>query len=472
MPLPFIPETITVHLGPPGSDAQNVTLSFPDYIKNVASSEIYPTWPESAIRANIYAQISFALNRIYTEWYRSQGYDYDITNSTAYDQYFVQGRDIFDNISNIVDEIFNNYLVRQGSVEPLFAQYCSGTTVTCDGLSQWGTVALAEQGMSPYEILTYYYGDNIDIVRDAPVSPNLGSYPGEPLRLGDANEAVRTIQLRLNRISANYPAIPKIYPVNGFFDQNTENAVRTFQQVFGLAVDGVVGKATWYRIAYLFTAIKGLSELSSEGLSLADVTAVYPEQLELGMRAEAVRELQYFLAVIGNYYEEVPILGSIDGIFGQETQEAVIAVQKLFGLPATGIVDEPTWDQITSTYLSILKALPPGWEDAVPLYPGRFLLEGIRGDDVSQLQTMLSTLSTVYPEIPEVPVDGIYGPMTRDAVLAAQALFGLQVSGVVGTPTWAAIASRYMTVVNGSRTAAEQYPGQALRVEDGTGGQA
>ena len=137
MPLPFIPETITVHLGPPGSDAQNVTVSFPDYIKNVASSEIYPTWPENAIRANIYAQISFALNRIYTEWYRSQGYDYDITNSTAYDQYFVQGRDIFDNISQIVDEIFNNYLVRQGSVEPLFAQYCSGTTVTCEGLSQW-----------------------------------------------------------------------------------------------------------------------------------------------------------------------------------------------------------------------------------------------------------------------------------------------------------------------------------------------
>ena len=124
MPLPFIPETITVHLGPPGSDAQNVTVSFPDYIKNVASSEIYPTWPENAIRANIYAQVSFALNRIYTEWYRSQGYDYDITNSTAYDQYFVQGRDIFDNISQIVDEIFNNYLVRQGSVEPLFAQYC------------------------------------------------------------------------------------------------------------------------------------------------------------------------------------------------------------------------------------------------------------------------------------------------------------------------------------------------------------
>ena len=130
---PYIPQYITVHLGPPSSNAQNVTVTFPDYIKNVASSEIYPTWPENAIRANIYAQISFALNRFYTEWYPSQGYSFDITNSTAYDQAFVAGRDIFENISQIVDEIFNNYVQRQGSVEPLFTQYCNGTTVTCDG---------------------------------------------------------------------------------------------------------------------------------------------------------------------------------------------------------------------------------------------------------------------------------------------------------------------------------------------------
>ncbi len=469
MPLPYIPETITVHLGPPGSDAQNVTLSFPDYIKNVASSEIYPTWPENAIRANVYAQISFALNRIYTEWYRSQGYDYDITNSTAYDQYFVQGRDIFDNISEIVDEIFNNYLVRQGSVEPLFAQYCSGTTVTCEGLSQWGTVSLAEQGMSPYEILTYYYGDDIDIVRDTPVAPNLGSYPGTPLRLGMTGEAVRMLQLRLNRISTNYPAIPKIARVNGYFDQNTENAVRTFQQVFGLAVDGIVGKATWYRVAYLYAAIKRLSELSSEGLSLADVTAVYPEALEEGLQGEAVRMLQYFLAVIGNFYEEVPII-AIDGIFGAETKNAVVAVQKLFGLPVTGAVDEATWDQITSTYLSLLNALPPEWENAVILFPGRFLVEGMSGDDVRQLQEMLSVLSTVYPEIPKITPDGIYGPQTFQAVVAAQNLFGLRPTGAVGTPTWAEIASQYMTVVNGSRVADGQYPGEALTVGGQGGG--
>ena len=170
MPLPFIPETITVHLGRPDSPARNVTVPFPDYIKNVASSEIYPTWPENAIRANMYAQISFALNRIYTEWYRSQGYDFDITNSTAFDQAYVHDRDIFDNISEIADELFTSYLTRPGSVEPFFAQYCNGTTVTCEGLSQWGTVPLAEQGMTPYEILTYFYGPDLNIVTDTPVA--------------------------------------------------------------------------------------------------------------------------------------------------------------------------------------------------------------------------------------------------------------------------------------------------------------
>ena len=165
---PFIPEQITVHLGRPEENARNVTLPFLDYVANVASSEIYPTWPENAIRANIYAQVSFVLNRIYTEYYRSRGYDFDITNSTSIDQSFVEGRDIFENIKELTGELFNDYIVRQGSVEPLFAVYCDGREVSCNGLSQWGTVELAEQGMTPYEILTYYYGDNINLVQDAP----------------------------------------------------------------------------------------------------------------------------------------------------------------------------------------------------------------------------------------------------------------------------------------------------------------
>ena len=178
---PFVPETITVHLGRPNEAAPNVTVPFLEYIQNVASSELYPTWPEYALRANIYAQVSYALNRIYTEWYRSRGYDFDITNSTAYDQAFVYGRDIFENVADLVSDQFNRYLARPGFIQPLFAVYCDGRRVQCNGLSQWGSVNLANQGLPPYEILTYYYGDNLDI-RTAPVRPATQSYPGQPLR--------------------------------------------------------------------------------------------------------------------------------------------------------------------------------------------------------------------------------------------------------------------------------------------------
>ena len=221
---PFIPRDITVHLGRPEETANNVTVSFPDYIKNVVSSEIYPTWPENAIRANIYVIVSFALNRVYTEWYRSRGYPFDITNSTQFDQKYIYGREIFENVGQLVDELFNSYVRRQGNVEPLFTAFCNGTTVTCDGLSQWGTVPLAQQGMTPYEILTTFYGSDIDIVTNVPVMTNTPSYPGFDLRLGLSDDPVRTIQVQLNRISRNYPAIPKIGEAAGDFDYITQDA--------------------------------------------------------------------------------------------------------------------------------------------------------------------------------------------------------------------------------------------------------
>lgn len=264
--LPYIPETITVHLGPPDQPAQNVTVPFADYIKNVASSEIYPTWPESAIRANIYAQISYALNRIYTEYYRSRGYDFDITNTTQYDQSFTYGRDIFENISQIVDQIFDSYISRQGQVEPLFAQYCDGIQLQCEGLSQWGTVTLAEEGLTPYEILQHYYGDNIDILMDVPVGEIEVSVPPYPLQRGSIGDDVRQLQIRLNRISANYPAIPKISPVDGDFGIETEEAVKEFQRIFNLTPDGIVGRSTWYSILRIYNQRQTLvQELNSEG---------------------------------------------------------------------------------------------------------------------------------------------------------------------------------------------------------------
>ncbi len=266
--LPSIPENIVVHLGAPESDAENVTVAFRDYIKNVASSEIYPTWPEEAIKANVLAQISVALNRIYTGFYRNRGKSFDITNSPAYDQTFVYQRDIYSNVSDIVDELIDSYIKRQGNVEPLFAEFCDGIEVRCDGLYQWGSVELAEQGKNYLEILENYYGNDIEIVRNVPIENITISAPLRPLKEGDSGSNVELMQRKLNRISANFPGIPKIYPADGFFDKSTTDAVRKFQEVFNLSVDGIVGKSTWNNINHVYNGVKRLYYINSEGLKL------------------------------------------------------------------------------------------------------------------------------------------------------------------------------------------------------------
>ena len=358
--LPYIPETITVHLGSPSSNAPNVTVPFTDYIKNVASSEVYPTWPEAALRANILAQISFALNRVYTEYYRSRGYSFDITNSTAIDQSFVNNRDIFENISQIVDDIFNNYLRRQGNIEPLFAAYCDGVEVQCAGLSQWGSVNLANQGFTPYEILTNYFGEDIDIVRNTPVQGLEESYPGIALRMGNSGNEVRTIQLRLNRIRQNYPSISLISNPDGIFDAQTEAAVLEFQRIFNLTPDGIVGRATWYAIARIYSAVKQLSELRSEGVSLEDVTNLQDKELSEGTTGIGVRELQYFLRFIGYFNNAVQPV-QIDGVFGVQTRQSLEDFQRNYGLPVTGVADTVTWGTLFRAYQGILNSLPEGF---------------------------------------------------------------------------------------------------------------
>ena len=348
--IPYIPETITVHLGPPNSDARNVTVSFSDYVKNVASSEIYPTWEESALRANILAIVSFALNRIYTEWYPSRGYDFDITNSTAYDQYFVNGRSYFDNVARLVDELFNDYLRRPGFVEPLAAKFCNGTTVTCEGLSQWGSQGLARQGYNSTQILRSYYGD-VEIVNNAPVQGIQQSYPGTPLRRGTSGPSVVTAQVMLNRISQSYPAIPKIPTVDGIFGARTEAAVRSFQEIFDLDVDGVIGPATWYALVRLYIAVTRLGELRAEGQRFyANSWAHTP--IEEGDRGIRVEHLQYMLSVLGQYIPEIPPV-TVDGVYGTATRNAVLAAQRRFGLPQTGRVDFQTWDEIYDQFAGI-----------------------------------------------------------------------------------------------------------------------
>lgn len=363
--LPFIPEYITVHLGAPGSNAPNVTVPFIDYVKNVASSEIYPTWDESALTANILAIISFALNRVYTEFYRSQGYPYDITSSTAIDQKFINGRNYFNSISNIVDTIFNDYIRRIGFVEPLAAKFCNGTTATCEGLSQWGSQNLAQQGYRSIQILRNYYGNNIEIVNDAPLRSYTPSYPGTPLRQGSRGPNVVRIQVILNRIGENYPAIPRISSVDGIFGPETENAVRTFQRIFGLNADGIVGKATWYQLVRLYVGVNDLAELDSEGQRFYAVNWQTPGNLSSGSRGQSVRQLQFMLRVLSEYIREIPPVTE-DGIFGQQTLNAVLAFQRFAGLTPDGIVGPATWSALYDRASSIVGAT----NRLSPQYPG------------------------------------------------------------------------------------------------------
>lgn len=363
-----IPNPITVHLGSPSSSAANVQVSFPDYVKNAASSEIYPTWPEEALRANIYAIITFALNRVFTEWYRSRGYSFDITNSTAYDQAFVYGRTIYESISRIVDEIFNEYVRIRGQNAPYFTSFCNGTTATCQGLSQWGTVTLAQQGLSPLQILRSYYPPNIEIAQTGIITGILSSYPGTPLGTGSTGLNVQTIQTWLGRIRKNYPAIPVINDETGVFGGSTKAAVTRFQEVFNLAPDGVVGKSTWYKMSSIYTAVTRLAELDSEGTSLGIGTVPPNVVLRQGDRGNDVLTLQYLLDMLSEFYAGVPAV-SQDGIFGNGTRQGVIAFQQLKGLSPDGIVGPATWNALYDAYLGILENVPlPKPEEGITVY--------------------------------------------------------------------------------------------------------
>lgn len=441
---PVIPNYITVHLGPPNSNAPNVRVPFTDYIKNVASSEIYPSWPESAIRANILAQISFALNRIFTEYYRSRGYDFDITNSTAYDQAYIDGRDVFSNISKIVDEIFNDYVTKGNQIQPYFTEYCDGRNVTCKGMSQWGTVDLAKRGLTPYQILQNYYGNDINIVRNAPVRNVTESYPGTLLRIGSpAVEEIRTIQRELNRIRQNYPSIPPIPDANGFYDAATKAAVTQFQKIFNLTPDGIVGKATWYKIKQIYNAVKRVSELYSEGITISEVERIFSEVLKRGSRGNDVKAMQHFLAFVAYFNDRIPNI-AVDGIFGPATEEAVKAFQREYGLTVDGIVGRNTWNRLLDAYYATLDSLPDEYRSYSSFfYPGYTLSTGTSGNAVTQLQTFLRVIAQNNKAVPLITVDGIFGNQTKNAVIAVQKLAGIPQTGSVGPLTWNAIVNLY-----------------------------
>ena len=255
LPEPVIPEFVVVHDGrPDDASAANYWVRFKDYIKNVACSEIYSTWRTEAIKANVLAIISFTLNRVYTEWYRGKGYDFTVTSSTAFDQSYSHNRTIFEEIGVVVDDLFTTYITKEGISQPLFTQYCDGRRTQCGGLSQWGSQALAEQGWDAMNILRKYYGSEIYLKSAEKVEGAPMSYGGEVLSPGSEGEAVRTIQQQLNRISQNFPAIPKI-PVDGAYGPATQEAVTEFQKIFHLPQTGSVDFAAWYEISNVFVAV-------------------------------------------------------------------------------------------------------------------------------------------------------------------------------------------------------------------------
>ena len=261
LPNVVVPEFVIVHDGRPNEAALDYRVPYATYIKNVASSEIYSTWPEATILANVLAIMSFTLNRVYTEWYPSKGYPFTITSSTAFDQKYVPGRNIYQSISQAVDSVLTNYITRPDIVQPLLTQYCDGQRTSCPGwMTQWGSKELGDQGFSAIQILRYFYGFDIFLDTAERVEGVPESYPGTPIRFGDSGPNVSVIQRQLQRIRQNFPAIPNI-SADGIFGRGTEAAVRRFQSIFNLTSDGIVGKGTWYRLSQIYTAVSGIAEL-------------------------------------------------------------------------------------------------------------------------------------------------------------------------------------------------------------------
>lgn len=450
--VPYIPESITVHLGAPDAPAENITVPFADYVKNVVSSEIYPTWEEEAIRANTLAVISFALNRVFTEYYESRGYPFDITSSTAIDQKFIRGRNIYENVSRIVDELITSYIRRESFLEPLAAKFCNGVTVTCDGLSQWGSQYLAQDGQDARTILQTYYGDDIEIVTDAPVQPLVRSYPGTPLRRGDVGINVAWVQTALNRIAQDYPAIPKL-TVDAIFGAQTEAAVKAFQKAFSLAEDGIVGSDTWYTLRTIYAAVAKLSELRSEGLRFTSFSWEYPELVEPGDVGAKVTQLQYMLRVIAAFNDAVSA-PPLSGRYGETTEQAVRNFQQAYDLPVTGVADRQTWNAIYDQFTSIRES-SFAEEDLFPI------LRESPAQTAFALQRQLALASQAL-DLPRPEVNGTYDKATRESVAAFQKLADLPVTGRTDGKTAALLAELAETQRYQDTARAGQFPGKML----------
>ena len=412
------------------------------------------SWPEEALRANIIAQVSLALNRIWTEWYPSRGYSFNITGSPGYDQAYVNGRTVFAVMERLTAELFNTFVQRSGDAEPYFTEYCDGKTVTCPGMKQWGTVDRAREGLNALQILRYYYGNRVQLMTTNNIAAIPSSYPGSPLRRGSTGTNVRILQKQLSRIAKDYPSFGKP-AVTGTFDEATENSVKKFQKQFGLTADGIVGKATWYKISYIYVSIKDLAELTSEGETAEGIQSAggWPGTvLRRGSTGSSVEQVQFWLSDLAQFDSSL-VRVSVDGSYGAATERAVRAFQQKQSLTADGVVGQTTWN-----------ALYAAWVDAQSdlggtAWPGTALRRGDTGMEVRLVQFWLRLAADNYSALRTVTVDGSYGAATVSAVTAFQSLFGLTADGVVGRSTWNKLKEVGLAVAN-KIVAANVAPGQ------------
>jgi len=464
-----IPDYITVHLGiPTNASARNLRIRFSDYVKNVTSGEIYSTWPQSSLEANIHAIVTFVLNRVYTEWYRSRGYNFDITNSTSYDMNYRDGGPVFENISRLVDQIFNVYARRIGFENPYFTEFCNGSTVSCPGMSQWGTVTLANQGRSPLEILRFYYPKDLELITSNNIGGVTESYPGSALSIGSQGAPVKRIQDQLNRIRVNYPLITQISNPNGTFGQDTADAVRVFQRTFNMTADGIVGRATWNKINFIFLAVTKLAELNGEGIRVSIGEAPPNVVLSAGARGNHVLELQFILNYLSLFYPSIPTVIQ-DGVFESRTKNSVIEFQKAFELTPDGIVGPATWNKLYAAYRGTEEnvPMPPAPTPTPPApgrpqFPGTSLRLGSTGANVRLMQSFLNVINAVYPTVPKLTADGIFGQQTEGAVKAFQQAAFLTPDGIIGPITWDKIVDAYLRA-SGQEGVDLTYPGTPLR---------
>ena len=425
------------------------------------------SWPEEALRANIIAQVSLALNRIWTEWYPSRGYSFNITGSPGYDQAYVNGRTVFAVMERLTAELFNTYVQRTGDVEPYFTEYCDGKTVTCPGMKQWGTVDRAREGMNALQILRYYYGNRVQLVTTDSIAAIPSSYPGSPLRRGSTGTNVRILQKQLSRIAKDYPSFGKP-TVNGTFDEATENSVKKFQKQFSLTADGIVGRATWNKISYIYVSVKDLAELTSEGETAEGTQSAggWPGTvLRRGATGSRVEQVQFWLSDLAQFDSSL-VSVTVDGSYGAATERAVRAFQQKQGLTADGAVGQATWNALYSAWVDAQSDL------GGTAWPGTALRRGATGMEVRLVQFWLRLAADNYSALRTVTVDGSYGAATVSAVEAFQSLFGLTADGVVGRSTWNKLKEVALAVAN-KIVAANTAPGQfTTTVREGSTGTA